>query len=210
MQKRHRFYPAAVVLMALSGCAHRSDVRPATQTAFPSGPVAAVWFDVGYPPAGFDGEMNRLIVGVWGDGRIIWSDDRARGGKPYRMGRVDPDRVRKLLADLQSAGLFQEPREVNFGPDASYTVVAAGSGEQRKWLGSWHEPKPTNLGTVIDQRGIHHVNPGEARPEPSPDYTHFLGVWDRSRKLIEGMVPPSGEPLETVDPAVFKLGRKPR
>src|SRR5207249_237536 len=128
-----------LVLMGLTGCAHKvatGSRDPDSVPSLPAGLVAAVWFDVGYPPPGFTGDMQRLIVGVWGDGRIVWSDDRARGGKPYRTAHIDPVKVAKLLDDLDHAGLFDEPREANFGPDASITVIAADAGGKRKRLGS--------------------------------------------------------------------------
>jgi hypothetical protein len=200
----------AIVLLVAGGCAHRATVSPSPTSqpsTLPPGPVAAVWFDVGYPPPGFTGEMQRLIVAVWGDGRVVWSDDRGRGGKPYHEGKVDPPKVEKLLADLEAAGLFTEPREVNFGPDASYTVVAADSGSKRKWLGSWHEPRPQNPNIVIDERGMGVTQPGQPPRQPSPEYAHFLAVWKQSRALIEGVIPAQGEAIETLDPAVFHLGR---
>src|SRR4029450_835761 len=85
MPMRHLFFLVAILLAGWIGCTHPKETPPATQASnqppLPTGPVAAIWYDVGYPPPGFTGEMNKLIVGVWGDGTIVWSDDRAGGGK---------------------------------------------------------------------------------------------------------------------------------
>ena len=210
MPTRRLFIPAAVLfLTAFVGCAHKAAKTrdPVHVPPLPQGPVAAVWFDVGYPPPGFQGEMRRLIVGVWGDGQVVWSDDRARGGKPYRVGRIEPAKVAKLLADLEAGGLFEERREVYFGPDSSYTVIAAETSSKRKWLGSWHDPAPKNPNVVVDEHGLSAVAPGQPRPKPSPEYARFLEVWKRSRELIESAIPTTGEPLETLDAAVFQVGR---
>lgn len=99
----------------------------ATAPAATTRPVAAVWYHSSGPPIP-NPEPRRLIVGVWGDGRVVWSDDRMTGGKPYRTARIERQRVEQLAADLDAAEFFAEQRKVNFGPDASYTVLAGERG----------------------------------------------------------------------------------
>src|SRR5262249_36908689 len=145
----HKPIVAAIGLVTiLLGCAPEAPAPAPTASSqpatLPAGPVAAIWFDVGYPPPGFTGEMQRLIVGVWSDGKIVWSDDHAEGGKPYRIAQIDPARAAKLIDDLHQVGLFDEKRDTYVGPDASYTVIAANDGQHRKHLGSWHDPPSTN------------------------------------------------------------------
>ena len=197
----------------------QTTASPATQSATTTTapapattqPVAAVWYQSSRP-VDPGGESRRLIVGVWADGRVVWSDDGATGGKPYRTARIARDRVDQLLTDLGAAKFFGEARKVNFGPDASYTVLAAERGADRQWLGSWHEPPRGSKGrSVVTERGIVPVPPGEKPPEPSPDYRRYLGVWAKSRQAIEGVVPEAGEPLEEeLDVRVFNVGRPPR
>jgi len=174
----------------------------------PTGPVAAIWFELGYPPPGaVASEKRRLIVGVWADGRVVWSDDRGKGGAPYREGQIEPRRVDELLRAIEAADFFNEKRTAFYGPDASHTVLAARNGEKKQQIGSWHEPASTRSNLVIDERGMHSLQPGEARPAPSAQYATFLREWSATRKLIEGVVPAEGEPLQSLDPSVFEVGR---
>ncbi len=116
--------------------------------------------------------------------------------------------MEKLERALAAAELFAFPKDRNFcGPDASITVVAAEVEGQRQRLASWHEPPRDNPLIVIDQRGIYSIKPGEARPQPSPEYARFLNVWSESRRAIESVVPNEGEPVTRLDESVFKLGR---
>ena len=188
---------------------------PTTRPANP--PVAAVWFNIGYPPPPKPGddikqlEFRRLIVGVWSDGTVIWSDDRSKGGKPYYIGRIPAELVAKLLASLKAVGLFELPDAPHFGPDSSYTVIAAQTPDgRRQQLGSWHDPPTTRPLLVIGDRGMGVVPPGEPRPKPSPAYAHFLEVWAESRRLIESVVPEAhGQPMnEKLDNAAFDVGKK--
>lgn len=198
---------AIILLLATCGFADAATTEPATRAA--PQPVAAIWYERSHPKTG-ETDARTLIVGVWSDGTVVWSDDRATGGKPYRVGRVDPRRIERLLSDLKPAGFFREKRTVNFGPDASYTVLAAQHGEDRQWIGSWHEPAREGGKSVVTERGIVSVQPGEKPPEPSPEYQQFLKTWSDARRLVEGVVPAQGELLEALDARVFELGRAPR
>lgn len=178
----------------LTGCAHHAATpSPVTQPApsEPARPVAALWYAVGYPPVGYTGPMDALIVAVWSDGRIVWSSNRKTGGAPYLTASVSPDRVQQLLADLKSAGFFEETYENYYPPDASHTVLAADSGPQRKRLATWMDL----------------VRPGANNYEPRPHEKHFREVWTPSRAAIEAIIPAHGEPTDAPDSQIFKLGR---
>ena len=206
----------AIMMLAgvLTACCSRAPVSaadiPATQPT--TAPVAAVWFEQPHArpaAAGDRREPRRLIVGVWANGTVIWSDNRATGGAPYYIGRIPDATIAKLLASLDEVGLFDVSRDVWFGPDASYTVIAAEADGKRKWLGSWHDPPTTRPLRLIDQRGISSLAPAEPRPKPSPEYARFLEVWAESRRLIESVVPErEGRPLNAIpNDAIFKTGR---
>ena len=204
----------AVMLTVLSaqGFAAAPASQPTTAPAVV--PVAGVW----YEPSGMrilapgePLEIHRLIVGVWSDGTVVWSDNRRTGGKPYWTGRIPRELVDKLLASLATVGFFEPTKISGFGPDATITVIAAQAGERRQWMGSWHDPPTTRPRAVFSEHGISAVEPGEPRPKPSADYQRFTEVWAESRRLIESVVPEkSGRPIETVDEKIYDVGRKPR
>ena len=214
----------AMLSVVLLGCCGQRTARaadepaalPAPTTRPTTAPVAAVWYDVGYPPPRRPGEerpeWRRLIVCVWADGTVVWSDDRARGGRPYHIGRIPGELRDQLVASLKAVGLLDIPGEVRFGPDASYTVIAAELDGKRQWLGSWHDPPTTQPRLHVGQGGMSVLPPGEPRPKYTPDYARFRDVWSESRRLIESVVPERhGRPLnEELDAATFDVGRERR
>jgi hypothetical protein len=209
---------AAVVLLTLLS-AHAlaaAAAAPASQpaTAPSPAPVAAVWYEPSGTRVVAPGEpleIHRLIVGVWSDGTVVWSDNRRTGGKPYWTGRIPRELVEKLLASLTTVSFFEPSKISGFGPDASITVIAAQAGDRRQWMGSWHDPPTTRPRAIFSEHGISAAAPGEPRPKPSADYQRFIEVWAESRRLIESVVPErSGQPIETVDEKVFRVGRKAR
>ena len=201
-----------LTVLSAQGFAAAPASQPATALAV--APVAGVW----YEPSGMrilapgePLEIHRLIVGVWSDGTVVWSDNRRTGGKPYWTGRIPRELVEKLVASLTTVGFFEPTKISGFGPDATITVIAAQAGERRQWMGSWHDPPTTRPRLIVNEHGISAVEPGEPRPKPSADYQRFTEVWAESRRLIESVVPEkSGRPIETVDEKIYDVGRKPR
>jgi hypothetical protein len=175
-----------------------------TQPLLP-GPVAAIWFDQTSTLA--PAEPNRLIVGVWSDGTVVWSNDQRHGGKPYLTGKIDTARVQQLANDLAAAGLFDPQRQVWFGPDATLTVIAVRAGGTHQWLGSWHDPSPTDPNFVYTEKGLTVVEPNQPRPVPSLEYQHFRKIWADARSIIEATVPANSFPAGALDQTVFQLGR---
>ena len=182
--------------------------RPSTRPAPPS-PVAAIWYDEISKGPPRTREAQRLIVGIWSDGSVVWSNDRESGGKPYLHAKIDPTRVDRLLNGLDAAGFFGKLRQVNFGPDSTYTVIAGVRGANRQWLGSWHDPARDGPNVGVTEHGLEVIFPGQPRPTPSPEYQHFLDVWAASRKLIEGAVPTDGSPVDAPDSEIYLLGQTP-
>jgi hypothetical protein len=173
---------AAVLLGSLTARAAEPASQPATQPT----PVAAVWTEVGYPPPGVT-EYRRLIVGVWSDGTVVTSDNRQRGGKPYRSFKTDAKQVRHLLAGLSAIDFFTDDRlakEPPRPPDAGLTAVAATDGERSRRLALWRAPT---------------TRPAEA--------DHYLERFVEARKRIEQFAGGTGEPVEKIDERVFRLGR---
>src|SRR5688572_20891566 len=52
---------------------------------------------------------SALVLAIWPDGTVIWSEDRLAGGAPYRTGTVDRKKVKALLADFDRDGFFADP-----------------------------------------------------------------------------------------------------
>ena len=67
----------------------------------------------------------KLILAAWGDGYVVWSQDRLQGGEPYLAGQVSPARVSAVLERVEREGAFGDPRLAQpcFGPDSSFTTI---------------------------------------------------------------------------------------
>ena len=107
-----------IAILLVAGCAHAAEptTRPhpstrAEPTTRPA-PVAAVWEEMGMPLPGERQEFWQLVVGVWSDGTVAWSADDDGAGQPYRVAKVGPQRVEKLIQDLDEIGFFSD-EEVN-------------------------------------------------------------------------------------------------
>src|SRR5262245_51760102 len=73
-----------------------------------------------------------LVLAVWGDGQIVWSKDRVKGGAPYYASQVDPEIVSALLSRLEHDGVFDDKslNDPHFGPDSHFTTLLVRSGKK--------------------------------------------------------------------------------
>ena len=143
------------------------------------------------------GELN-LIVAAWDDGRILWSDDRLKGGPPYRGAQIGASRVNELLSRLDEDGLFDIDflSHPHFGPDTEFkTIFLNASGKQLK-MESSHELVEEKggivreYGTVSDKRPRFEV----LRREPN-DYLFYRFVWAEIRGRALSLIPPCGDTI---------------
>ncbi|HEY8747852.1 MAG TPA: hypothetical protein VIM11_07750 [Tepidisphaeraceae bacterium] len=206
----------AVIAFATLGCREQRASIPSTksETQAPAKssptrligvrPVAAIWWEHGgnAPPTG-TAQLRKLIVGIWSDGTVVWSADRHFGGPPYTRGQIAVDKVGFLADRLNATGFFNLTRQVNFGPDASHTVIAAQMNGVSHWIGSWHDP--SDPGIVVTERGLQSAADGPGDP-PSASYKHFLKVWEDARTVLESSVPNSSVVTPSVDESVYTLG----
>ena len=139
-----------------------------------------------------------LIAAVWGDGKVVWSKDRVRGGAPYLGGRIDAKRLTDLVARLDRDGAFGDESlsHAQFGPDSKHTTIVVNSGTRRLKLQSWHELFETNEKLVATSSGITTLD-GRRREdvlqEDTAEYRHFRSTWDRIRAAVGVLVPKQGE-----------------
>jgi hypothetical protein len=163
-------------------------VEPATRPdAAAPVPVAAVWHEISYPPPGVT-DLTKLIVGIWSDGSVVTGNDHERGGPPYTSRKIDPKEVEELMTDLDAMKFFTDEEfkkhPNRYPPDASYTAVAAVSGDKKQRISMWRAPT---------------TQPADA--------DHFVTQFVKARKLIEQLGGEKGDPLETIDQRVFRLAR---
>ncbi len=164
--------------------------------------VAMYYQDWGLSSSG----SPRIILAAWPDGSIIWSDDRVKGGAPYRVGHVDPKKFVALLARFEKDGLFSDKKfnQGHYGPDSQFITVLAKSGKKKITMQSWHEVYEES-GSLVDDHGVSGLN-GRRRVDAlrvlPPDYMFFRLLWSETRGKMADLIPPestvsSGRPHMT-------------
>jgi hypothetical protein len=148
------------------------------------------------------GTLPWLLAAVWPDGRAVWSDDRIEGGRPYRQGRIAPDRVRALTDRLTTlatgAGVPSTFHHV--GPDYLRQILQFRTSDGRVYgLGSWHELQEARGGVVMTDHGTFDLRPGQTteqalREHASEDYRRMRRIWTALRHAIDDALPQAGQP----------------
>lgn len=151
-----------------------------------------------------------LIVSIWRDGRIVWSEDSTDGGGPYYEGFLKTAEVEELVDRLWQLDLLSKSgvNRMMLGPDASCTVIAVAHGSRLEECASWHELFEQNPGLVATDRGIESLQ-GRTREQAiaasSRDYRQFRYEWNQARKIIAEYISESGALLDAFPVKTIRL-----
>src|SRR5262249_15874534 len=150
-----------------------------------------------------------VILAIWPDGRVVWSEDRLRGGPPYFEGRVQPKRVNALLSQFEADGLFagEDLNYGRFGPHTQFTPVLPSPGKKQVRMKSWHELAEAT-GKVVGTSHVLVPLDGRRRlevlrKEPA-EYLYFQVAWSETRRRLAELIPREGKP--TAGRPVLKAG----
>jgi len=142
-------------------------------------------------------DARAVIVAVWADGTIIWSEDRSRGGPPYFLAELPAFGVQRLVSQMQSS-LRASQRTEYLVPDAGYTEVALASPTRLDSMSSCIPEFERHPGLVATDDGIQALK-GQDRAEvlarQSRELREFRDAWTRSVDALIGAIPESGIPL---------------
>ncbi|WP_224360846.1 hypothetical protein [Hyalangium versicolor] len=140
-------------------------------------------------------EEDRGILVAWPEGLIIWSDDRVRGGPPYRSARIDPVRIRDAVSEMVREGPWTGVHR--HAPDSRWTHVVARSGSDIVVdVGSWHElleANPRIVATATGAEPLDERTRAEVHARQPPEYQSFLRRWEHVTKAALSLIPPSGQ-----------------
>ncbi len=211
-----RWVTVVCLVVALAGISCDEESEPGTQVdgtvrsesgaieaserSIPDGrPVITIYSDsLGKGRVPCDPYQSKQAVAlIWADGAILWSDDRLNGGMPYRVSRVHPDAVSKLLGDVESTGVFRDKdfRRSYLGPDAEFMGIRLRNGDRTVEMQSWHECFEERENLVATVGGITILN-GRTREEvladQPEDYQRFRGLWRMVREGVEELIPEDG------------------
>jgi hypothetical protein len=136
-----------------------------------------------------------LILGVWKDGYIIWSDDRLNGGEPYHAGRIDPQLLRSFLSTFEKRGAFEKEnfRSARIVPDSEHVTIFMRYNNKEISIMSYHELFESGGETVVVPRdgakALDGVKLYDALRTQSSEYLLFRMIWNEIRARSAELVP---------------------
>jgi hypothetical protein len=147
-----------------------------------------------YRENGKDYTKPFLILTIWGDGNLVWSEHRLTGGAPYHSTRIDPKRAESLLSGFEADGLFETYRDsVSYvPPDAPCTEILIKHKKRKTRLRSTHETEESRGGIVAGARWARPLGSQKLfealRSEPT-EYLFFRMVWNEIRVRSASLIP---------------------
>lgn len=138
-------------------------------------------------PAGMSGGSTTMVLAVWGDGHIVWSEDHVRGGPPYRRATLDESRL-SIFSKLEAGGVFFDDKLkplTRVFPDGDTQKILIRCNGQQLELSSDRDLYPE-----IRQGTCNVPEPGRE----SREALYFGTVWTRLRNAAGDLIPLAGEP----------------
>lgn len=142
-------------------------------------------------------EGPRLILSVWGDGTIVWSQDGLRGGAPYFESKIAAAEISSMLKRFDDLGAFDVPRlgQANFGPDSKFTTILVRTEGKELQMDSWHELYEANGKVIAADQGLTGLEGKkllQALSEQPAEYLHYRLTWLQLRFEAAKLIPSSG------------------
>ena len=152
----------------------------------------------------------QLIVSVWGDGLIVWSEDQTNGGAPFSTAKITPEDVSAAIKRITDIGAFDVPhlKQAHFGPDSKFTTILVRTDGNELKMDSWHELSESNGKAVAASYGVTGLKGRkllQVLAEQPADYLHYRMTWLEIRLAVANLIPKSGKDIDGV--ATMRRGR---
>jgi hypothetical protein len=151
----------------------------------------------------------QLIVGIWGDGSVVWSNDQVNGGPPYFTAQIKPQDVSAMLEKLRNVGVFDIPKlkDSHWGPDSEFTTILVRAAGKELKMTSWHEiyEADGDVTAIHGASGLGEKKLLAVLAEKPADYLHWRMTWLELRLAAANLIPKAG--TETAGNLV-SLGRR--
>ncbi len=155
---------------------------------------------------------GRLILALWNDGTIVWSNNQITGGEPYFLGKINPERIDELKTRTREDGNFKDRalRVVYMPFDSQFTSMTFidDSGEFIQ-VASEHEAlESANPGRVYSSRGVLEKEEGDTaietlrKKDESPYAEQYLRMriaYDKVKTGLLELIPTNDDNIETVE-----------
>lgn len=163
-------------------------------------PVATVYVEPRYPGLLEEWE-HPIILAMWRDGTVIWSEDKLRGGPPYLQGFISAEHVQRALTEMNRLGYLREKpmKWVNMGVESNTIVIVIRDRERRVFLQSWHElfehENPDRVATSTSEVGVDRDDRERVLATQPAEYRVHRQAYTEIRKLLDGMIPARKYPV---------------
>ena len=158
------------------------------------------------------GEPNiRVIVAVWEDGTMMWSEDSMKGGAPYRRGTIEPAAISELKAKLERRNAFEDSNinRHSYGPDSRWSGIVVRGREAYLDIRTWHELAEMNPNVVSisgSLRGLNGRNRDEVLAEDSKEYRGFRSAWSKIKAEMLALIPVEAQTETDSEPGIREPG----
>lgn len=144
-------------------------------------------------------DPRTVIIAIWADGLIVWSEDKISGGHPYFYNNLLENDVNVLSSKLVEAGIHKDIYTSRSGPDADYTKISMLYKDHNITWESWHDLFENNPNLVATNHGIESLE-GRSREEvlssQPEEYQDFRKTWDKLKTVIYQSIPETGQPFD--------------
>lgn len=144
----------------------------------------------------------QIMILVWPDGRLLYSQNQQQGGPPYFEATIDQARVNAFFSSLQAKGLWTDSRFCNnYPPDSGYVTLFLNRNGRVIKLSSSHDLFEANDKLIQTSRGVQALNGkplAEVLADQPAGYRHFRKIWDAIRTQSRALVPTEGTTVSPV------------
>lgn len=129
-----------------------------------------------YTDFGIKGQ--EVIFAVWRSGRIVWSENKYKGGQPYFDAKISSEKVSKVLNELEDSVSFNDPflNVINIEVHPKLEVISI-----------------VGVNKVLCME-VSHKFKGDGLVEGAPK--HYSGTYYRIRNLVESLIPAQGREFD--------------
>ncbi len=156
----------------------------------------------GYPGAEKAKHYPYLVIALYEDGRLIWSEDAISGGPPYRMAHTDEEEVKQLRLQLESSGFIREGIHSHIVRDSAFLIIYVNGTNGCMNLRSSHEPLESGGKFIAREHGFARLKKGSSiadiLSQESIQYQEFRATWSAVKGSLLNLIPPDLNESTTV------------
>jgi hypothetical protein len=139
----------------------------------------------------------RILLIVWQNGKVLWSEDQKDGGPPFLTSNVTEASVNSVISTLSQTKLLHDTgfRKSWFGPDSTYHSIWLNLGGRQTRVETWHELFERDPNLVAVNGGITSLD-GRKREDvvaaDTKEFRAFRELWTKIRATTSALIPKSG------------------